>query len=238
MSRLNSSYTSAAAAGLRGTRAPDSRLRTSAGTGRHTGRSRTVRRYSSISSTMRWASRRSSSPPGAPARAASVTPCQMRAINLEPVELGDGAFIPNISRVEGRIGLEQQDVRFFLRDRQVLDAVRNDDELARLDHEVLVSQLHPQPALHDQEQLILALMMVPDELALELRELHQVVVHSADDLGTPVILKPAEHLGEIDFANGGRACHDTRSSTALVSSTVENSPFRSASATSCSSSDA
>src|SRR3989454_9039197 len=63
MSRLNSSYTSAAAAGLRGTRPPDSRLRTSAGTGRHTGRSRTVRRYSSISSTMRWPSKRSSSQP-------------------------------------------------------------------------------------------------------------------------------------------------------------------------------
>src|SRR2546422_3903583 len=67
MSRLNSSYTSAAAAGLRGTRATDSRLRTSAGTGRHTGRSRTVRRYSSISSTMRWPSRRSSSQPRASA---------------------------------------------------------------------------------------------------------------------------------------------------------------------------
>src|SRR2546426_2293771 len=67
MSRLNSSYTSAAAAGLRGTRPPDSRLRTSAGTGRHTGRSRTVRRYSSISSTMRWPSWRRSSHPCASA---------------------------------------------------------------------------------------------------------------------------------------------------------------------------
>src|SRR6266513_220427 len=60
MSRLNSSYTSAAGDGSRG--APlDSRLRTSPGTGRQTGRSRAVRRYSSISSTMRWPSWRSSS---------------------------------------------------------------------------------------------------------------------------------------------------------------------------------
>src|SRR5438552_18261910 len=64
-SRLNSSYTSAAVVGPRD-RGPDSRRRTSAGTGRQTGRSRAVRRYSSISSTMRWPSWRSSSHPVAP----------------------------------------------------------------------------------------------------------------------------------------------------------------------------
>src|SRR5216684_8934250 len=159
----------------------------------------------------------------------------MRAINLEAVELGDGAFIADVSGVQGRIGLEQQDVRFFFGNREMLDAVRNDDELARLDHEVLVSQLHPEPTLYDQKQLVFALVMVPDELACELGELHQVVVHRADDLGTPLILKPAEHLGEVDLADGG--AHEARSSTVLVSTTVENSPFRSASATSCTSSD-
>ncbi len=51
---------------MRGVAALDSRLRTSAGTGRQTGRSRTVRRYSSISSTMRWPSWRSSSQSRAP----------------------------------------------------------------------------------------------------------------------------------------------------------------------------
>src|SRR6266576_3817015 len=160
----------------------------------------------------------------------------MRAINLEPVELCDGALITDVSRVQGRRGLEQQSVRFLFGHGQMLDAVRNDDELARLDHEVPVSQLHSKPALHDEEQLILAVVVVPDELALELGELDQVVVHLADDLGTPLILKPAEHLGEIDLANGG--AHMARSSTVLVSTTVENSPFRSASATSCTSSDA
>src|SRR3989441_10586835 len=115
----------------------------------------------------------------------------------------------------------------------MLDAVWNDDELARLDHEVLVSQLHPQPALHDQKQLILVLVMVPDELTLELGELDEVVVHLAHDFGTPLILKPAEHLGEIDFAD----THEARSRTVSVSTTVENSPFRSARATSCTSSD-
>src|SRR5436309_1574599 len=148
----------------------------------------------------------------------------MRAINLETVELRDGALITDVSSIQGRMGLEQQDVRFLVGHGQMLDAVRNDDELARLDHEILVSQLHSPPALHDQKQLILAVVVVPDELALELRELHQVVVHRADDLGTPLILKPPEHLGEIDLADGGAGgAHEARSSTVLVSTTVENS---------------
>src|SRR5258705_7636289 len=163
----------------------------------------------------------------------------MRAINLDAVELGDGAFIADVSGVQGRIGLEQEDVRFFLGNRQMLDAVRDDDELARLDYEVAVPQLHPQPALHDQKKLVLAIVMVPDELALEFRELHETVVYLTNDFGTPLVLKAAEHLGEIDFADGraGRA-HDARSKTVLVSRTVENSPFRSASAMSWTSSDA
>src|SRR5689334_3923381 len=115
----------------------------------------------------------------------------------------------------------------------MLNAVRDDDELARLDHKVGISQLHPQPALHDQKQLILVLVMVPDELTFELRELHVSVIYFAHDLGTPLILKPAEHFGEIDFADA----HDARSRMVLVSTTAENSPFRSARATSCTSSD-
>src|SRR5258705_9541299 len=127
----------------------------------------------------------------------------MRAISLEVVELGDGTFIADVSSVQGRIGLEQQDMRFFVGNRQMLDSVRDDDELARLDYEVAVPQLHPQPALHDQKQLVLALVMVPDELALEFRELHETVVYLADGFGSPLILKAAEHLGEIDFADFG-----------------------------------
>src|SRR5258706_12680109 len=162
----------------------------------------------------------------------------MRAINLEPIELGDGAFIADVSRIQRGSRFEQEHVGLFLGDRQMLNAVRDNDELARLDHEVGVSQLHPQTALHDQKQLVLALVMVPDELALELRELHEVVIHRADNLRTPLILKPAEHFGEIDLADRLGGAHDARSRTVFVSTTAENSPLRSASATSCTSSDA
>src|SRR2546421_7514789 len=144
----------------------------------------------------------------------------MRAMSgsgLEPIELGDRAFITEVSGVQRRVRLEQQHVRLFFRDGQVLDAVRDDREFSGAEDQIPLAQLEP----------------VPDELALELDELHQAVVDLTDDLGTPVILKAAEHLDEIDRANRHIAAR-----TVLVSTTVENSPLRSASATSCNSAEA
>src|SRR5437868_4670167 len=66
------------------------------------------------------------------ARDAGVAPCQILAIGVprsEPIELGDRALIMNVSRVQGRFGLEQQDMRLFVGDREVLDAMRDDRKL-------------------------------------------------------------------------------------------------------------
>src|SRR5258706_13924227 len=100
-SRLNSSYTSRASVGLRGAGVPDSRLRTSAGTGRHTGGSRTVRRYSSISSTMRWPSWRSSSHPRVSTGA--------RLISGEDLVVGDAGF-----ELDGEVGVLRGGVGFLI----------------------------------------------------------------------------------------------------------------------------
>jgi len=69
-------------------------------------------------------------------------------------------------RVQGRIGLEQEDVRLFVGDRQCSTPCGMMDELARLDSELLVSELHPQPAFHHEEQLVFMLGMVPDRTHL------------------------------------------------------------------------
>src|SRR6266568_1333799 len=115
----------------------------------------------------------------------------------------------------------------------MLDAMRDDCELPRAEDELFVFQLQAQPTLHHQKQLIFPVVMMPDELALKLRELHETVVHFAHDLRAPLVLKAAEHVGQIDFADRHSAARRV-----LVSTTVENSPFRSARATSWSSSDA
>src|SRR6266511_4885625 len=57
------------------------------------------------------------------------------AMSLEPIEVGDGALIPNVSGVQGGLGLEQNDVCFLLGDGQVLDPAGNDREFPRTEHE-------------------------------------------------------------------------------------------------------
>src|ERR1051325_4837149 len=132
------------------------------------------------------------------ARCVGVTPCQTRAISraLEPVELGDGALIADVSRMEGRIRLEQQHVGLFVGDGEMLDAVRNDDEFTGVDHQLgwRATELHAQPAFHHEEKLVLGLVVMPHELALEFREFHVTIVHCADDFRTPLVLKAGEHF--------------------------------------------
>jgi hypothetical protein len=52
---------------------------------------------------------------------------------------------------------------------------------------------------HDQKELVLLFVLVPNELAPKLHEFHQLAVQLPDDLGTPVVGEESELLGEIDF---------------------------------------
>jgi len=77
----------------------------------------------------------------------------------------------------------------LLRLRKVLDAPGNDDKLARLQPDLPVAQADREIPFHDEEELILGLVVVPDELSLEFHELHERIVDLAHDLGAPVVLK-------------------------------------------------
>src|SRR5262245_29535470 len=92
----------------------------------------------------------------------------------------------DVPRVQHTERLEQQDGRLFARDRPMLDAARNDDELSRLDLTHFVSKLHPQQTGQDEEELVFGLVMMPDELALQLDQLHSLSVEFADDARSPV----------------------------------------------------
>ena len=69
-----------------------------------------------------------------------------------------------------------------LRDRTVLDAARDDDELALVQRQDAVAELHVEPPVHHEEKLVLGVVSMPDELALELDELDVLAVQLADDL--------------------------------------------------------
>ena len=105
--------------------------------------------------------------------------------------------------------LEQHDFRFSVRYRSMLDASRDDEELAGMEVDDLISKLHPKRASDDQKHLVFVGMGVPHELALNLDQLDQLTVELAHDLGEPAVFEQTEFLGEIDLFHAIR----TRSRT-------------------------
>src|SRR5256885_11352556 len=146
---------------------------------------------------------------------AGTAPCQSRAINgrLDPVELRDRALIADVPRIESGLRLEQQYVGLLGSDGQVVDPTRHDDELAFVHPHVAVAELDQQPASHDEKQLVLYVMVMPHELALDLDELHVGVVELTDDLRAPVVVELPELRRKIHavhetfpkWRSGGRA---------------------------------
>src|SRR5450755_3235577 len=92
----------------------------------------------------------------------------------------DGALTAGASGVRRAGALDQQHVRLALGHvGAVLDAMRDDDHLALLDPLVAVAEMHQKPALDDEEELVLLLVVVPHERALNLDELDLEVVDLA-----------------------------------------------------------
>src|SRR5262249_52907626 len=70
-----------------------------------------------------------------------------------PLELGDRPLVLDVPGVERAGGLEQQHVDLVAEGpRTVFDAVGHDDQLARADVPIAVSELHAQAPVHDEEQ--------------------------------------------------------------------------------------
>src|SRR5690242_21879978 len=91
----------------------------------------------------------------------------------------------------------------------MLDAVRHDDELALVDRHVAVAEAHEEPALHDQEQLVLCLVMMPDKLTLDLHQFEVRIIYLSGDARLPVVADQAELLREIhDIGHSALLDHD------------------------------
>src|SRR5689334_17430856 len=99
---------------------------------------------------------------------------------LEPLELLDRAGISHVAGVQRRAGLDQDDPSLTLGDGTMLHPVRDDGEFSFVQPHVSVAQLDSEPALDYQEELVLDLVLMPDELTLELDQLDEGVVYLAD----------------------------------------------------------
>ena len=127
-------------------------------------------------------------------------------LDLLAIWRGEG-FADDVSSVSCRRGFENEDLGFFVGRGSVLDAARDDQELARAQLDGSVAEFDAHPPTPDEEHLIRVLVMVPDKRALELDELHFLPVQLCDDPGAPVFGDERKSLGEIDRLHEMRLLH-------------------------------
>lgn len=113
--------------------------------------------------------------------------------------MGHGSTFLDIARVHGRRGLEQQDVNFLFCDGPVLDATWHDQELSLLQPNLTIAEVHAEAAVDDEEQLVLMLVVMPDELALEFDQFDLLPVERTDNLRIPVIGKQSQLFPQVDL---------------------------------------
>lgn len=122
------------------------------------------------------------------------------SLQLVPREL-----VLHVAGIERGGGLEEQNPALFFGHGFVFDSARHDDELAWFEFDVFASEFDAEASLHNQEQLVFVLVMMPDEFAFQFVELHQLSIEFTSDVGLPVFVDLGEFVGEVDFVhNVGR----------------------------------
>src|SRR5262245_55298167 len=130
--------------------------------------------------------------------AASVTPAAVATTRtLDAIRRSNGSLADDIARVQSRRRLEQHDVHFVLSDGAMLDSTRDYQELAFFERDVAIAEFHREAALHDEKELVLAFVMMPDEFAEELHQLYVLAVELANDLRIPVSVHERQLFSEI-----------------------------------------
>jgi len=115
----------------------------------------------------------------------------------------------SVTGVLGGDGFDEGDPAFMFGDGVVEDAARDDAEVAGGEGDVgLVFDLDTHAAFEDLEELVLMVMLVPDEFALEFGDFDVLVVDLADDFGGPEVSELGAGLKEIDGGDHGRAYAD------------------------------
>src|SRR5271170_4756285 len=79
------------------------------------------------------------------------------------LELRDGPFAGDVSGVERGFRLNQDDVHFFVRNRAMFEAARNDDKFTLMNYSFTITEFHAECAFDDKKKLILIVMMMPDK---------------------------------------------------------------------------
>jgi hypothetical protein len=123
-----------------------------------------------------------------------------------------GPRVLRVSRVQGARGFEEQHAARIVGHGPMLDAARDDQELSGLELDYAVAQFHAEPAFDHEEEFILALVLMPDEFAVQLGELHLAIIDVADDPRRPDIGELRQFVGRNNLGQHG-GLHTTLSAT-------------------------
>src|SRR5467141_3031424 len=122
--------------------------------------------------------------------------------DLDALELGDSPFVGDVPRVQRRFWFDQDNVDLFVRNGAVLDAVRDDNELAFAHHTLTIAEFHAERALHDEKKFILLIVMMPEKFSLEFDGFHQAIIDFTYDAGLVVLGNETEFFFQVYGVHG------------------------------------
>jgi hypothetical protein len=103
------------------------------------------------------------------------------------------------ARIDGCCRLKEKNLNLILRFRAMLNPARHNDQLALVQCDRSVPEVHGEPTTHHEEEFILSFMMMPDKGTLELDQFHVLPVQGTDDLRIPMRCKRGKLLGQADL---------------------------------------
>ncbi len=81
----------------------------------------------------------------------------------------------------------------------MLDPSRHNQEFPFLNPNAFVSKLHTKSSLHDEEEFVFGVVLVPDKLSLKFDDFDLLTIEFPYDFGTPVVKKKVKFLAQVDF---------------------------------------
>ncbi len=85
----------------------------------------------------------------------------------------------------------------------MLDTARHDDAFSGLQAYDVILKLDAEPAAPDHEELVLLLVIMPGEFALNFHKLDLLTIQSRDGLGTPMFAEQREFFVQADLVHLG-----------------------------------
>jgi hypothetical protein len=105
------------------------------------------------------------------------------------------SFMPGVQHTTR---LDEQYLDFMFGVGLMFHAFGNDKHLSSSEVNFAFAKIDPQVAFNHKERFIRILVIMPNEVALQFRELELIIIHLSDDFRSPLLRKEPEFLLEID----------------------------------------